>query len=58
MKVACNQKLRGLIKTEGEKDEWNNKNCRNKNGMKYNSINYVVLKVYEIGFSIRQEPIS
>lgn len=58
MKVSCNQKLRGLITTEGEQDEWNNKNCRNKNEMKYNSINYVVLKVYEIGFSIRQELIS
>lgn len=59
MKVACNQKLGVLIKTEGEQDEWNNSNnSRNKNEIKCNSTNYVVLRAYEVDFSIRQALIN
>lgn len=55
MKFAHNQKLGVLTKSEGEQDERNNnKNSRNKNEVKCNSANHVVLRVYAVHFSIRQ----
>lgn len=57
MKIAYNHNFGVLTKTKGEQNEWN-KNCRNKNEIKFNSTNYVVLRVYEIDFSIIQALIS
>lgn len=57
MNIAYNHNFGVLTKIKGEQNEWN-KNCRNTNEIKYNSTNYVVLRVYEIYFSIRQAFIS
>lgn len=58
MQVSCNQKFKVLVKTKGEQDEWDNNNCRNKKWDEINSTNYVVFRVYDVDFSIRQALIS